>query len=120
MTLTRKSQAGSRCITRLKGALIKDPLSAPKKGAPFSPYQGKRITAEIVRRLDAGPTMSELRRALPSTGGIHLSFRPVSIYSMRTWIAVAVRRGVQRRFGSLNDGLRIRRDHRGRRQRGVM
>jgi hypothetical protein len=36
-------------IARRGGALIKDPLSAPKKEAPFSPYQGKRITAEIVQ-----------------------------------------------------------------------
>jgi len=36
-------------VTRAsEGALTKDPLLALKKGAPFSPYQGKRITAEIV------------------------------------------------------------------------
>src|SRR5208283_3163059 len=29
-----------------EGALRRDPLSAPKKRAPFSPYQGKRKTAE--------------------------------------------------------------------------
>jgi hypothetical protein len=36
-------------IARRGGALIKGPLSAPKNRAPFSPYQGRRITAEIVQ-----------------------------------------------------------------------
>jgi very-short-patch-repair endonuclease len=36
-------------IARRSGALAKDPLSAPNNRTPFSPYQGKRITAEIVQ-----------------------------------------------------------------------
>jgi len=37
---THKSRAS-------EGALTKDPLLAPKKRAPFSPYQGKSIPAKL-------------------------------------------------------------------------
>ena len=32
-----------------EGALTKDPLLAPKKMAPFSPYQGKSIPAKLYK-----------------------------------------------------------------------
>ena len=39
---THKSRAS-------EGALTKDPLLAPKKRAPFSPYQGKSIPAKMYK-----------------------------------------------------------------------
>jgi len=41
--------AGTLKSRASEGALNKDPLLAPKKRAPFSPYQGKRITPKLYK-----------------------------------------------------------------------
>jgi len=40
---------GTHKLRASEGTLTKDPLLAPQKKGAFSPYQGKRITAEIVQ-----------------------------------------------------------------------
>ena len=43
-SIARSFVFGSPKSRASEGTLTKDPLSAPKKRAPFSPFQGKRIT----------------------------------------------------------------------------
>jgi len=53
-SIARSFVCGTHKSRASEGALIKDPLSAPKKRAPFSPYQEKRNTAEIVETPASG------------------------------------------------------------------